>query len=128
LSCDGTTILLAHPIELHPDQAVPIGRTRSVLEAVASLLKRRQEILMIRIEAYSSEPVARNATRRRDQILESQRRADAVFRVLWKIGGVSAERMEPVGYGAQPKLPHVKARWPIVLRVVQWARGREPRR
>ena len=122
LNCEGDRILLAHPLELRPDHVQPTGNTRRVLDAVAALLDERSDILLVRIEAYSSEPPSPDRSARRHQILESQRHADAVFHYLWKKRGISAERMEPVGYGWKPRLDERRTRWPVVIRVVQWAR------
>jgi hypothetical protein len=41
---------------------------------------------------------------------------------LWRRGGISAERLEAVGYGADERFSEQQERWPVVLRILQRAR------
>jgi hypothetical protein len=121
LSCDGERILVAHAIELHPKRAIPKEPTRSVLGAVAELLRRRPDILFVRIEVHATRSVGGSAASLRKQIRDAQARADALFGYLWRKLHISAERLEPVGYPSDPTAPPSAGRWQVVLRVVQRA-------
>jgi hypothetical protein len=121
LSCDGEEILVQRPLELHPLRSAPTEPTKSVLAAVGALLRGRKEILLVRIEVRSALP-ARNAEAARQAVLESQARADALLKELWRRHGVSPERLEAVGLGQASTRARDGARWPVVLRVLQRAR------
>jgi hypothetical protein len=112
-------------LPLHPEHELPPPATRRVLDAVAGLLRQRPDILLVRIEGYSSSPPGEVPARVRQQIEGSQARADAVLRYLWQSGGISAERLEAIGFGYHPERASQTARWPIAFRVVQWQDERE---
>ena len=120
VSCSGEEILVAAPLRVHPQRPITAGPTRSALDAVASLLLARPEILLVRIEARSSVQ-GTDSRQRRHQIRQSQRCADAVLQYLWRRKGVSAERLEALGLGYVGRWPDLAPRWPIALRIVQWA-------
>jgi hypothetical protein len=119
LDCDGDWIEVAQPVSFHPRRSIPPEPARSVLDAVAALLNQRREILLVRIEAYGAEPPADSSIARRRELDESQRRADAVLDYLWRKKGISAERLEAVGYGFQPFVHGSETRWLVRFRVVQ---------
>lgn len=119
VSCDAERIVLARPVSFHPRRSIPPAPARAVLERVAALLRQRPDIQLVRVESYSSRPAGASAEARRREMAESQRRADAVLRFLWRRGGISAERLEAVGYGFDPRFQGAAERWPIVLRIVQ---------
>jgi len=121
VSCSGERILVAHAIELHPARAVPKEPTRSVLRAVAELLRQRPDILFVRIEVHATEPAGSDTARRRKQIADAQARADALFGYLWRRLHISAERLEAVGYPSEPGSTPSSPRFRVVLRVVQRA-------
>jgi hypothetical protein len=121
VSCSGERILVAHAIEMHPSRAVPKEPTRSVLGAVAELLRRRPDILFVRIEVHATEPVGSDAAQMRKQIADAQARADALFGYLWRRLHISAERLEAVGYPSEPGSAPSAQRFRVVLRVVQRA-------
>lgn len=123
MSCDGTRFLLAHPVELHPDRPVPFEPTRGVLNAVSDLLRERPEILFVRIEVYVGSDVGRDPEKRRAALAVAQRRADALLAYLWHRRGISAERLEAVGYEHDARVSGAGGpAWPVVLRIVQRAR------
>jgi len=121
LSCNGERILVAHALELHPKAAVPKEPTRSVLGAVAELLRRHPDILFVRIEVHATRSAGTDPGRRRKQIEDAQARADALFGYLWRKLHISAERLEAVGYPSEPTDRPSPERWHVVLRVVQRA-------
>lgn len=122
LSCDRTRILVAGPIVAPPRYALPPRETRRLLDAVARLLRAQPGLQLLRIEAYSSHDPGTGAEPVRREIEESQARADAVFRYLYRQKKISPERLDPVGYGFRPAFRGSGRRWPIVLTVVQRAR------
>jgi len=117
--CDPDRIVPAGPLLFHPDRPTPPAAQRATLDAVADLMHRRQEILLLRIEVSSHRP-APDAARQRRAIQEAQRRADALFGYLWRRRGVSAERMEAVGLSA-PTQADTEGGWSTELRILQWA-------
>lgn len=122
VSCDGTRFLVRDSIELHPARALPEEPTRSALAALTDLLDAHPEILLVRIEVYVGRAVGPRPDQRRAALAEAQRRADALFQYLWRKRGISAERLEAVGYEHEPKLTASNGRWPVILRIVQRAR------
>ncbi len=118
LSCDGSRILVRGPIVAHPRRSQPAEPTRKVLTAVAEIMRQHPELLMLRVEVFSSKPAADAAAERR-ALSDTQARADAVFRYLWRRQKISAERLEPVGRGSVPRYAGAKERWPTLLRIVQ---------
>lgn len=122
--CDGDRIELARPVAFHPGRSIPPEPARQVLDRVAAILREREDILLVRVEAYSSRRAGPSAEARRREIAESQARADAVLTYLWRRGGISAERLEAVGYGDDPRFLGRSERWPVVLRILQRAKGR----
>jgi outer membrane protein OmpA-like peptidoglycan-associated protein len=89
-----------------------------VLDAVAALMRERQDILLVRIEAYAARDPGDSPTARRRELDETQRRADAVLAYLWRKRGISAERLEAVGHGSDRRIDGA-ARYLVVFRVVQ---------
>jgi outer membrane protein OmpA-like peptidoglycan-associated protein len=120
--CDGDRIELAHPVAFHPGRSIPPEPARRVLDRVAAIMREEKDILLVRVEAYSSRRAGASAEARRHEIAESQARADAVLTYLWRRGGISAERLEAVGYGDDPRFSGTKERWPVVLRILQRAK------
>ncbi len=121
-SCDRERILVAENIAFHPSRPAPPGKEREALAAVAALLRSRREILLVRIEVYSSRELP-HIEARREELLQAQLRADAIFNFLWRHEKISAERLEAVGYAYDERKSRADAsRWPVVLRIVQ--RGR----
>lgn len=121
VSCDGTRVLVAHPVELHPDRPAPAEPTRAVLHAVSDLLQSQPEILFVCIEVYVGRDVGEDPEKRRAELAAAQRRADALLQYLWRKRGVSAERLEAVGYEHDARQSS-GVPWPVVLRIVQRAR------
>lgn len=113
---------MAGPINAPPKRAAPPRVTRHLLDAVAAILGARPDLQLLRIEAYSSHDPGSDVRAVRREIDESQARADAVFRYLWRLKKISPERLDPVGFGFRPAFRGAGQRWPIVLRVVQRAR------
>ncbi len=122
VSCDGTRIETAHPIELHPERPVPAEPSRGVLTRVAEILRSEPDILLVRIEVSVGDDVGGDAEQRRQALARAQRRADAIFGYLWHKQGISAERLEAVAYEHDPRRARGGERWPVVLRIVQRAR------
>jgi hypothetical protein len=117
--CDPDRIVPEGPLLFHPDRPRPPAPQRATLDAVAGLMHRRQDILLLRVEVSSHRP-ASNAAQQRRAMQQAQRRADAVFRYLWRRRRVSAERMESVGLSA-PAPGGNAAGYSTVLRIIQWA-------
>jgi hypothetical protein len=120
VSCDREAILLARAVAVHPDEPTPARGARAVLDAVADLLERRQDILLVRIEVCSAQRV-RTAAQQRAQMRAAQRRADAILRYLWLGRGVWAERLEALGRCCESAQSEGAQGWPVSLRIVQWA-------
>ena len=99
LSCDASRILLRHEVAFNPAYRVPKEPARSVIRAVGKIMRDDPSILLIRIEVATHHNPGRSAARARGAVVSTQRRADAVFRQLWRREGVSAERMEALGVG-----------------------------
>jgi outer membrane protein OmpA-like peptidoglycan-associated protein len=110
---------VAHPVAFHPGRSIPPEPAKASLDAVAALLRAQRQILLVRIEAYGSHAAAKSAEAQRREIDASQSRADAVLEYLWRRRGISAERLEAVGYGSHPRFVGRAPRWHIVLRVMQ---------
>jgi hypothetical protein len=123
ISCDAQRILVKFPIRVYPNERAAGDSTPAVLQAVADLLRQHDEILLLRIDVYSAlRPPADPAARRRE-LLETQARADAVLKVLWRRHGISAERLEAVGHGATRRpTGESSARWTVVFVIAQRAR------
>lgn len=121
---NGDRIDLAGPLHVTPRARFPEPETRQLLDAVAKLMHERDDILLLRIDAFSSRNPGARALSQRREVDESQQRADAVLRYLWKERNVSAERLEAVGHGFRPGFSDKHQRWPIVLRVAQWRNAR----
>lgn len=119
MRCDPDRIVPGGPLLFHPDRPTPPPAQRATLDAVADLMHRRQDILLLRIEVTSLSP-APDAARRRRSMQQAQRRADALFRYLWRRRRVSAERMEALGLSASnPGGP--EGDYSTLLRILQWA-------
>lgn len=73
---------------------------------------------MLRVEVYSSQDPGRNAQDVRREMLQTQARADAIFGYLFHKQKISAERMDAIGYGYDPRQARADVRWPVVLRLV----------
>jgi hypothetical protein len=121
VSCDGARFVTAHPIELHPDRPVPDEPTRGVLAAVTAHLNDHPEILLVRIEVFTSELPGPDAEKRRVALGAAQRRADALLQYLWRKQGISAERLEAVAHERRSDSA-ASERHPVILRIVQRAR------
>jgi len=122
VSCDASQIVLARPVAFHPGRSIPPEPARAALDRVVELLRERDDILLVRVEAYSSRRVGSSPDARRQEIAESQLRADAILGYLWRRGRISAERLEAVGYGADPRFEGHEQRWPVLLRILQRTR------
>ncbi len=123
VSCDENFIVTRNRLRFSPNSTALTRSARATLDSVGALLERNPRILLVRIEGYGQrrpDPSAESNPARRREMLRSQRRADAVLRYLWRSTGVSAERMEAVGYGFRSF--QSEERWPIRLRIVQRAR------
>jgi hypothetical protein len=107
LSCDGQHIIVKFPIRVYPNERKAGDPTPKVIAAVAELLRRHPEILLLRIEVRSSRRRSTDPAARRFEQLEARARADAVLKELWRRHGISAERLEAVGYGASGRIPGV---------------------
>ena len=92
-----------------------------MLDAVAQLMHDEPGLLLVRIEVRPTAPVRDDPQSQRRQILAAQQRADAVLQYLWRKRGVSAERLEAVGYPFDPKRAPSSGAWHVSLRVVQRA-------
>ncbi len=99
LSCDSSRIHLRHEVAFNPAYRVPKEPARSVIGAVGKIMRDDPSILLIRIEVATHHNPKKSAARARAVVFSTQRRADAVFRQLWRREGVSAERMEALGLG-----------------------------
>ena len=117
--CDPDRIVPAGPLLFHPARPAPPPTQRATLDAVADVMHRRQDILLLRIEVSSHRP-APNAAAQRRAMQQAQRRADALFRYLWRRRRVSAERMEALGLSA-PARGGNDADYSTALRILQWA-------
>ena len=117
MGCDRIHVAVA--LAFHPDRAQPPPPIKAALNRVAVLMRQHRELLMLRVEGYSSQP-STTARGRHREVVGSLRRAEAVFRYLHLYKGIDAERLDAVGYGyggdAAPKVSG--ERWPIVLRIV----------
>ncbi|MFO0572301.1 MAG: hypothetical protein U0263_42165 [Polyangiaceae bacterium] len=120
LSCDGERILLAGRIEVNPARPAPAEPSRRLLAAAVQLLRSHPEILLVRIEVGVGRDVGKSVEKRRAELAEAQRRADALFAHLWRHEGISAERLEAVAYPYSPERQD-GTRFPVALRVVQRA-------
>lgn len=121
LGCD--RIWVPTPLAFHPERELPPPEIRRSLDAVAELLRAHPEVMLLRVEGYSSSRPAAEPRARRDEVVGSKLRAEAVFRYLHVYAGVSAERLDAMGYGFDAREARQVERWPIVLRVVH--RGRD---
>ncbi len=99
LSCDASQVRLRHEVAFNPAYRVPKEPARSVIRAVGQIMRDDPSILLIRIEVATHHDPGKSTERARAAIVSTQRRADAVFRQLWRREGVSAERMEALGVG-----------------------------
>lgn len=113
LSCDVGRVQLARAVELHPEATEPPAPTRAVLHAVARELARHPEVLLLRIEVWSTAGRSRAA---------AQERADALLRWLWRREHVSAERLEAVGLDGTADALAQGTSYPVLLRVIARAR------
>ena len=104
ISCDGQQIVVKFPIHAYSNERRMGDPTSKVLAAVAELLRRHPEILLVRIEVHSALRPPRDPTARRQLLLETRARADVVLRELWRRHGISAERLEAVGHGASGRI------------------------
>jgi hypothetical protein len=100
ISCDGQQIVVKFPIRVYPKERKVNDQTPKVMAAVAELLRRHREILLVRIDVRLARRPSADPTSRRFEQLETRARADVVLRELWRRHGISAERLEAVGHGA----------------------------
>ena len=119
MRCDPDRVAYTGSLLFHPDRPTPPAQQRASLDAVAELMHRRRDILLLRIEV-SQHQAAADSARQRRAMQQAQRRADALLSYLWRRRGVSAERMEAVGLSA-PLEAGSDQRWTIRLRILQWA-------
>ena len=118
ISCDGQQIVVKFPIKVYPNERKPGDQTPKVIAAVADLLRRHPEILLVRIEVRSARRASTDPAVRRAEQLEARARADIVLKELWRRHGVSAERLEAVGYGASGPIPGVPRNAAVVSLVI----------
>jgi hypothetical protein len=107
ISCDGEHIVVKFPIRVYPNERKRGDPTPKVIAAVAELLRRHPEILLVRIEVRSARRPATDPAARRLEQLEARARADVVLKELWRRHGISAERLEAVGHGPSGRIPGV---------------------
>jgi OmpA family len=124
LSCDGTRITSDVAIELHPDRPRPSEPVERALSDVAALLRRRPDLLLVRIEVFARRP-GKNTAERRQERFRAQQRADALFRYLWRRQGISPERLEAVGYPFDAQFAKRPEPYPVVFVVVQHAKAKK---
>jgi hypothetical protein len=117
-SCDGAAIELRHEVAFNPMHRVPKEPGRSVLHAVGQLMREHPEVLLIRIEV-STRGASDDPDKQRQAAASTQRRADAIFRQLWRREKVSAERMEALGVGFSSGAA-ADRRFTTRIRVAQW--------
>jgi hypothetical protein len=118
ISCDGQQIVLKFPIRVYPNERKPGDPTPKVIAAVAELLRRHPEILLVRIEVRNARRSSTDPAARRFEQLETRARADVVLKELWRRHGISAERLEAVGYGAIGRIPGVPNNASVVSFVI----------
>lgn len=116
-SCDSAAIELRHEVAFNPMQRVPKEPARSVLHEVGQLMREHPEVLLIRIEV-STHGASNDPDKQRQAAASTQRRADAIFRQLWRREKVSAERMEALGVGFSGEAA-ADRRFTTRIRVVQ---------
>jgi hypothetical protein len=122
LSCDARRILVAQNLAFHPSRPAPAEPEKSVLAAVASVMREHPEILLLRIEVYTAND-PRGVEEKRSELERAQQRASALFNWLWRHEKLDAERLEGTGYAYDARISSTDAsRWPVVLRVVQRAK------
>ncbi len=107
LSCDGQHIELAGPLDFHPRASPPPPAARATLAAVAQVLREHPEVLLLRVDVRA--PAARGGA------VAAQARADAIFRWLWRRGGVDPERLHPLGRTAPAGAAHLEVRLEVVV-------------
>jgi hypothetical protein len=100
ISCDGQQIVVKFPIRVYPKERKVNDPTPKVIAAIAELMQRHGEILLVRIEVRLARRPSTDPTSRRFEQLETRARADVVLKELWRRHGISAERLEAVGHGA----------------------------
>ena len=118
ISCDGERIVVKFPIRVYPNERKPGDPTPKVIAAVAELLRRHPEILLVRIEVRSARRPSTDPAARRIERLEAQARADVVLKELWRRHGISAERLEAVGHGPSGRIPGVPNNTNVVSFVI----------
>jgi hypothetical protein len=122
LSCDGERVLVAQNPAFHPSRPGPAEPEKSVLGAVAEVMRAHPEILLLRIEVYTAND-PRSVEEKRSELEQAQLRASALFNWLWRHEKLDAERLEGTGYAHDARISSTDAsRWPVVLRVVQRAK------
>ena len=119
VSCDQRRILLERPIAFHPRRSIPPAPARAVLDHVAAILRRRSDLQLVRVEVHGASPDGASLEQRRREIDQAQARADAILLYLWRRGGISAERLEAVGFAGGDSNRRSKERFEVVLRIVQ---------
>jgi hypothetical protein len=118
-SCDGERVLIAKNVAFHPSRPAPADPERSVLADVARVMRTHPEILLLRIEVYTS-ATPKYVEEQRSELEQAQLRATAIFLWLWRHEKIWAERLEAVGYAHDEKISRADpSRWPVVLRIVQ---------
>ncbi len=112
--------VLELPQPLFPDAEGSKLRARDeqLLSRVAEWLRLHPEVLMLRIEVFAGGEPRPGVWAHRTQIERAQRRADNIFRYLWRGEDIWAERLDAVGYGFRAVHRDPKISWPVVLRVV----------
>jgi hypothetical protein len=121
VSCDGERILTKHPIRVSWNERAAGDPTPKVIAAVAELMRRHPEILMVQIVVTSMSGPARDPTAARFELLEARARADTLLRELWRRHGISAERLEATGRTGT-RAGRGEPRWVTSLVITQRAR------
>lgn len=131
-ACDSDTLRVSQDLAFHPQYALPPAEIRAELDRVASAMRAHPEWQLLRVEVYSGVDPGGKRSLARQEMDQSQRRADAILGYLFRKRRVSAERLDAIGYGfvqrvsaAQPATqPGIQPtaqpgkRWRVVLRLV----------
>ncbi|MCA9647509.1 MAG: hypothetical protein H6718_11150 [Polyangiaceae bacterium] len=117
-ACGSDLLRVSVSLAYHPRYAFPPGESRRELDQVAAAMRAHPGWQMLRVEVYSSQDPGTNTQSLRREMLQAQARADAIFGYLFHKQRISAERMDAIGYGYDPRQARDDVRWPVVLRLV----------